>query len=77
MVVGQLASDMRAVFASGGRDLSSPIAKEFLKLVYENGSTQYRRIIIGRLQQIWFPGGSWRPKTSLKRLTNPGNHENQ
>jgi len=28
MVVGQLASDMRAVFASGGRDLSSPIAKE-------------------------------------------------
>ena len=31
------------------------IPGEFLKMVSKNGSAQYRRIIIGRLQQNWFP----------------------
>ena len=31
------------------------IPGEFLQMVSKNGSAQYRRIIIGRLQQDWFP----------------------
>ena len=31
------------------------ILGEFLKMVSKNGSAQYRRIIVGRLQQTWFP----------------------
>ena len=31
------------------------IPGEFLKTVSKNGSAQYRRIIIGRLQHNWFP----------------------
>ena len=31
------------------------IPGEFLDMVSTNGSAQYRRITIGRLQQNWFP----------------------
>ena len=31
------------------------IPGEFLKMVYKNGSAQYRRINIGRLLENWFP----------------------
>ena len=31
------------------------ILGEFLKMVSKNGSAQYRRINIGRLQQNWLP----------------------
>ena len=51
--------------------------ESFEKYVSRNAA-QYRRIIIGRLLQNWFPiRGSWRPKTGLTHLTNPENNENQ
>ena len=41
------------------------ILEEFLKMVFKNGLAQYRRIIIGKLMQNWFP---------IRRLVEPKNN---